>query len=320
MLASVAAYPRNVTEFERWFADDGACIEFLAGLRWPDGFACPSCEGRDAWVTKRGQRMCRGCGRQVSVKAGTVFHGARVPLTIWFRAAWWVVGQKQGANAMALQRLLGLGSYQTAWHLLHRLRHAMVRVERTRLSGTVEVDETLVGGFHKGKRGRDLSRKALVVIAAECRGDAIGRIRMRRALDSGAASLVGFVCESVEPGSTVITDGLATYRSLPKKGYSHDRRVQLGASCGPDEILPRVHRVASLLKRWLLGTHQGSVHRDHLDAYLDEFCFRFNRRTSRSRGLLFLRLMQNAVRVGPLHYEQLVSRTTHRGPKPQHKM
>ena len=130
MLASVAAYPRNVTEFERWFADDGACIEFLAGLRWPDGFACPSCEGRDAWVTKRGQRMCRGCGRQVSVKAGTVFHGARVPLTIWFRAAWWVVGQKQGANAMALQRLLGLGSYQTAWHLLHRLRHGHLYYER----------------------------------------------------------------------------------------------------------------------------------------------------------------------------------------------
>jgi len=316
----MAAYPRTLAEFERWFGDDVACLEFLAGLRWPDGFVCPSCEGREAWITKRGQRMCRGCGRQVSVTAGTVFHGARVPLTTRFRAAWWMVGQKQGASAQGLQRVLGLASSQTAWHLLHRLRKAMVRVERARLSGTVEVDETFVGGYHKGKRGRDLSRKALVVIAAECRGRAIGRIRLQRAMDSSAASLVGFVRASVEKGSTVITDGLATYLPLKKHGYSHDRCVQLGASCGADEILPRVHRVASLLKRWLLGTHQGSVHRDHLDAYLDEYCFRFNRRTSRSRGLLFLRLMENAVRVGPLTYEQLVTRTTGRGPKPKHKM
>jgi len=315
----MATYPRTLAEFEQWFGDDAACLEFLAGLRWPDGFECPACEGREAWTTKRGQRMCRSCGRQVSVTAGTLFHGARVPLTTWFRAGWWMVGQKHGTSAMGLQRVLGLASSQTAWHLLHRLRRAMVRVERAPLAGTVEVDETFVGGYHKGKRGRDLSRKALVVIAAECRGNAIGRIRLQRAMDSGEDALVGFVRASVEVGSTVITDGLVTYQALKRCGYTHDRRVQIGASGGPDEILPRVHRVASLLKRWLLGTHQGGVHRDHLDAYLDEFCFRFNRRTSRSRGLLFVRLMDNAVRVGPLTYEQLVTRTTGRGPKPKQR-
>lgn len=259
--------------------------------------------------------MCRACGRQVSVTAGTVFHGTRVPLTTWFRAAWWMVGEKHGASALGLQRMLGLASSQTAWHLLHRLRRAMVGVDRARLNGVVEVDETFVGGYHEGKRGRDLSRKALVVIAAECRGEAVGRVRLQRAPDSSAKSLVGFVESCVEKGSTVVTDGLATYIALPTHGYLHDRRVQLGATCGHDEILPRVHRVASLLKRWLLGTHQGGVHRDHLDAYLDEFCFRFNRRTANSRGLLFLRVMENATRVGPLPYEKLVTRTTGRGPK-----
>lgn len=317
MSATVEAYPRTLADFERRFADDRACLEFLARLRWPDAFSCPGCQGSEAWVTDRGHRMCRSCGRQVSVTAGTVFHGTRVPLTTWFRAAWWMVGEKHGASALGLQRMLGLASSQTTWHLLHRLRRAMVDVERADLSGTVEVDETFVGGYHQGRRGRDLSRKALVVIAAECRGRAIGRVRLRRAVDSSSKSLIGFVEDCVETGSTIVTDGHPSYLALTKRGYLHDRRVQLGATCGHDELLPRVHRVAALLKRWLLGTHQGGVHRDHLDAYLDEFCFRFNRRTSRSRGLLFLRVMQNAVRVGPLTYEDLVTRTTHRGPKPK---
>ena len=264
--------------------------------------------------------MCRACGRQSSVTAGTIFHGTRIPLTTWFRAAWWVTSQKNGASAVGLQRALGIGSYQSAWHLLHRLRRAMVRADRTTLEGDVEVDEAFVGGFHPGRRGRDASRKAIVAIAVECRGKGSGRVRLRRVPDSSARSLVGFVKDVVAAGSLVITDGLATYRSLPSDLYRHDRRVQLGATCGPEVLMPRVHRVSSLLKRWLLGTHQGSVHREHIDAYLEEFTFRFNRRTSRSRGLLFLRLLENAVRVAPLPYEDLVSRRTGRGPKPDHKM
>jgi transposase-like protein len=315
----MADFPRSVAELEKRFSDERACADYLGALRWGEGFRCPGCGAREAWATERGPLMCRGCGRQCSVTAGTIFHGARVPLTTWFRAAWWMVAQKQGASAAGLRRSLGLRSSQTAWHLLHRLRRAMVRAERAALAGVVEVDETFVGGYHEGRRGRDLSRKALVVIAVECRGDACGRVRLRRAGDSSARSLGGFVKLTVAKGSRVVTDGLASYSGLASEGYVHEARNQ-SASTSDEDLLPHAHRVASLLKRWLLGTHQGGVHRDHLDAYLEEFGFRFNRRTSRSPGLLFLRLMENAVRVGPLPYERLVSRRTGRGPKTDHKM
>jgi transposase-like protein/predicted RNA-binding Zn-ribbon protein involved in translation (DUF1610 family) len=312
-------YPRSVAELERLFPTDRACGEFLADLRWAEGFRCPACGSRESWRTRRGQSMCRGCGRQVSVTAGTIFHGARVPLTTWFRAAWWMTTQTHGASAVGLRRVLGLRSAQTAWHLLHRLRRAMVRADRAPLSGVVEVDETFVGGYHKGHRGRDLAHKALVVVAVECKGDACGRVRLKRAPDSSEGSLAGFVSRSVVRGSRVVTDAHQSYKSLRSRGFRHEERNQ-SASTTDEDLLPHVHRVASLLKRWLLGTHQGGVHREHLDAYLEEFAFRFNRRTSRSRGQLFLRLLQNAVRVEPLTYERLVSRRTGRGPKRRHKM
>ena len=314
----MVTYPRSVAELEARFLREADCREFLAELRWSNGFQCPTCESGKAWVTERGLRMCRGCGRQVSVTAGTVFHGTRVPLRTWFRAAWWIVSQKNGASALGLQRTLGLPSYQTAWHLLHRLRRAMVRADRTQLEGPVEVDETFVGGFHPGTRGRSLLRKALVVIAVESRGRRTGRVRLRKAADSSGRSLAGFVSETVAAGSHVITDGLQSYASLTSRGFRHEARNQ-SASTSDEDLLPHVHRIASLLKRWLLGTHQGGVDREHLDAYLEEFGFRYNRRTSRSRGLLFMRLLENAVRVGPLPYESLVSRRTGRGPKPRHK-
>lgn len=312
-------YPRSVAELERQFPDERSCVAFLTELRWRDGFRCGTCQAREAWTTKRGQMMCKRCGRQVSVTAGTIFHGARVPLTTWFRAAWWMTTQKHGASAAGLRSVLGLRSSQTAWHLLHRLRRAMVRGDRAPLAGVVEVDETFVGGYHRGHRGRDLSRKALVVVGVECLGDACGRLRLHRARDSSEESLAGFVSRNVTAGSRVVTDGHQSYKSLTSRGYVHEARNQ-SASTTDDDLLPHVHRVASLLKRWLLGTHQGGVHREHIEAYLEEFAFRFNRRTSRSRGLLFLRLLENAVRVEPLPYERLVSRRTGRGPKPKHKM
>lgn len=315
----MAEFPRSLAELERRFGDERACLEWLSELRWGAGFRCASCGGAQAWLTKRGARMCRGCGRQNSVTAGTIFHGARIPLTTWFRAAWWVSTQKYGASAVGLRRVLDIHSSQTAWHLLHRLRRAMVVADRAALSGVVEVDETFVGGYHAGRRGRDLSRKALVVIAVECHDARCGRIRMSRALDSSGESLAGLVPDLVAVGSRVITDGLTSYASLARRGYVHEVRNQ-SASTSDDDLLPHVHRVASLLKRWLLGTHQGAVHREHLDAYLEEFVFRFNRRSSRSRGLLFRRLIENAVRVGPLPYESLVSRRTGRGPRPDHNL
>lgn len=299
-------YPRTLLDLERRFATDEACREYLASLRWPQGFRCPACDATEAWVTARGHRMCTGCGRQVSVTAGTLFQGTRAPLTLWFRAIWWVTSQKNGASALGLQHVLGLGSYRTAWTWLHKIRRAMVRPGRDRLAGEVEVDETFVGGAEAGGGRRHIGKKALVAIAAEVRGRGTGRVRLHRVADSSADSLLPFVRDAVEGGAGVITDGLQSYRGLARLGYRHDRRVLLGSGESADVVLPRVHRVASLLKRWLLGTHQGAVSREHLDYYLDEFTFRFNRRTSRHRGKLFFRLLEQAVHVDPVPYRAMV--------------
>ena len=250
--------------------------------------------------------MCSACGRQVSVTAGTIFQDTRSPLTLWFRAIWWVTSQKNGSSALGLQNVLGLGSYRTAWTWLHKLRRAMVCPGRDRLCGEVEVDETFVGGEEPGGGRRHIGKKALVAVAAEVRGRAIGRIRLGRVKDSSGPSLLPFVQGAVEPGAVIVTDGLQTYRGLSKLGYQHDRRVVLGGGESAQAVLPRVHRVASLLKRWLLGTHQGAVSREHLDYYLDEFTFRFNRRTSRYRGKLFLRLLEQAVAIDPAPYAAII--------------
>jgi transposase-like protein len=219
---------------------------------------------------------------------------------------WAVTSQKNGASAIGLQRVLGLGSYDTAWTWLHKLRRAMVRPGRDQLTGRVEVDETYWGSEEEGVHGRQTGNKALIVIAAQEDGDGIGRVRMRRIPDASAESLMRFVEEAVEPGSLVHTDGWTGYDPLKGKGYRHRVTFQKGRQESASDLLPRVHLVASLLKRWLLGTHQGAVSREHLDYYLDEFTFRFNRRKSRSRGKLFLRLAEQAVAVGPAPYKSMV--------------
>jgi len=300
-------YPHDQLEFEERFATDQACREYLEQLRWPEGFVCPRCRRTKAWRDRRGRQMCAGCLYPVSATSGTVFQDTRKPLRLWFRAAWYVTSQKHGASALGMQRVLGLGGYLTAWSWLHKLRRAMVRPGRDTLSGTVEVDETYVGGMAEGKRGRGADHKALVVIAAESDGKGIGRIRMSRVADASGASLEGFVQSAVAPGSRIHTDGWDGYAGLSALGYAHEPSVLRGLnSSAPAKLLPRVHRVAALLKRWLLGTHQGAVRPDHLDYYLDEYTFRFNRRTSRSRGKLFYRLIQQAVHVEPSPYKQMV--------------
>lgn len=307
-------YPRSLLELEKTFGTEEACREYLVRLRWPDGFVCPRCENQRSWQTKRGILVCTACQYQVSPVAGTIFQGTHKPLTMWFRAIWWVTSQKTGASALSLQRVLGLGSYRTAWAWLHKLRRAMVRPGRDRLSGQIEVDETYVGGKDTGKQGRQHGKKALIVIAAQEDGRKIGRIRMRRVRDASAQNLVPFVVEAIEPGSVVHTDGWSGYAGLKKKGYVHQVTAQgrLDTPGAEEDLLPRVHQVASLLKRWLMGTHQGAVSPEHLDYYLDEFTFRFNRRTSKYRGKLFYRLIQQAANVDPAPYDSLVKHV--RGP------
>ena len=299
-------YPRTLEEFEGRFATEQACREYLMQLRWPQGFVCPRRGGRRARPSRRGLLRCGQCDYQASVTAGTIFQDTRLPLRTWFRTMWWVTSQKNGASALGLQNILGLGSYRTAWALLHKLRRAMVRPGRERLSGRVEVDETYVGGAEEGLRGRQTQKKALVAIAAEEDGAGIGRIRMKRIRGASKQQLHGFIQEAVEPDSTIHTDGWEGYVGLEALGYRHEYDFLAGSSQSASELLPHVHRVAALLKRWLIGTHQGAVSREHLDYYLDEYTFRFNRRRSRHRGKLFYRLVQQAATVGPTTYSEMV--------------
>ena len=305
-------YPRNLAEFEACFATEQACREYLCQLRWPEGFRCPRCGHDKAWAVRTALLECAGCGHQASPTAGTIFQDTRQPLQSWFRAMWWLTSQKNGASALGLQRVLGLGSYKTAWTWLHKLRRAMVRPGRDRLSGRVEVDETYLGGLEEGVRGRQTDAKALIVVAAEEDGAGIGRVRIRTIPNASGDSLMAFVGESIEPGSVVHTDGWLGYEPLEGDGYRHEVSYLEGQPARASKLLPRVHRVVSLVKRWILGTHQGAVSHEHLDSYLDEFAFRFNRRKSRSRGKLFYRLVQQAVAVPPAPYKSLVGGTATR--------
>jgi len=292
-------------ELERRFSSEEVCREYLWALRCPQGFVCPRCQGDVYWAASRGRRVCASCGYQATVTAGTIFEGTRTPLALWFRAIWWVTSQKNGASAKGLQRLLGLGSYETAWTWLHKLRRAMVRPGRDRLAGTIEVDETYMGGEKRTDRGHGAQAKALVLIAAQTDGKRIGRIRLRRVADASARSLQPAITEAVEPGSVLRTDGWEGYVGLDKGGYVHEitrERADVG-----ENLLPCCDRVASGLKRWLLDAHQRAVSHEHLDYYLDEFTFRFNRRTSRCRGKLLYRFIQQAAVAEPVPYSALIS-------------
>ena len=313
-------YPRTIVELEQRFSSEEACREYLFQLRWPEGFVCPNCSytGAVVWMATRGRLVCPTCRHQASVTAGTIFQDTRKPLVLWFRAIWYVSSQKNGASAVTIQQILGLGSYLTAWTWLHKLRRAMVRPGRDRLQGRVEVDEVYVGGEEKNVDGRRTEQKSIVVIAAEGNGKGIGRIRLARIGDCKKRTLHQFIRAAIEKGSTVHTDGYPAYRGLDELGYRHDVTALIHHKDGSaaSRLLPRVHRIASLLKRWLLGTHQGAVRPAHLEYYLDEFTFRFNRRTSRSRGKLFYRLLQQAVQVDPAPYKSLVGGSANLNPQP----
>jgi transposase-like protein len=322
MLQGGRDYPRSVGEFLAWFCTDADCRDYLAWLRWPEGFVCGECGHVGGWQLADGRWECAGCSHRTSVTAGTIFDRTRTPLTVWFHACWSFATAKDGISALGLQRTLQIGSYQTAWAMLHRLRSVLVRPGRELLSGQVEVDETYIGGEEAGLAGgRAKGKKALVAVAVEVKPPrGFGRCRMRIIPDGSASTLHTFVTDVLAPGSTVITDGWNGYLGIDKSGYTHDRRSQRAAKAlgeDIDKLLPGVHRVASLAKRWLLSTHQGAVDTEHLARYLDEFCFRFNRRRSRSRGLLFYRTLQLAVDHDPVRYRQLVKQTRPRAVPPR---
>lgn len=296
-------YPQTLMEFETCFATEESCRDYLFRLRWPNGFQCPHCGNKRAWSTGNTLFQCTKCRHRTSVTAGTIFQDSKKPLRLWFRVIWHITSQKYGTNALGLQRILGFGSYRTSWVLLHKLRCAMVRPGREHLHGTVDIDETYIGGEKHGKRGRGAHGKALVVVMVEAKDSRIGRIRLKQVADASAESLEDAIKTAVEPGSVIHTDGWEGYSRLSDIGYVHEV-VRKDSAIGQN-LLPKVNRVVALLKRWLLGTYQGRVSTDYLGYYLDEFTFRFNRRTSTSRGKLFYRLIQQATAVAPVYIKEI---------------
>lgn len=293
-------------EFIRRFPDEASCREYLYTLRFPDGYVCPKCGHDKHWKIGGMLHECAKCGHQASVIAGTIFQDTRKSLMDWFIAIWWVTTQKNGASALGLQQVLGLKSHQTAWTWLHKIRKAMVNPNRSKLSGSVEIDEAYIGGESIGKHGRGSENKVLVAVAVEYDGKKLGRCRLNIISDASSKSLHPFISGNVEVGSHLITDGWSGYSGIDKLGFTRDVHVQKGET-DEEKLLPHVHTIISLLKRWLLGTHQGAVEPKHLQAYLDEYVFRFNRRNSAQRGLLFYRLLESAMRTNAFTYAELVN-------------
>lgn len=309
-------YPMTWSQFLDWFHSEEACNVYLENLRWPDGFVCPKCKALGSKNAKRLSRsrwVCSFCKHQSTVTAGTIFDKTRTELRVWFSAIWYITNQKHGISALGLQRVLGFGSYETSWSMLHKLRRAMIRPGRELLTGEVEVDESYLAITDRmnplSRKGRKSNTtKQLVVIAVEIKQPkGFGRIRIRRIENGNDENLIPFILDSIDPEANIHSDGSAAYRNLKEKGYEHKRTVHIGSDTPAHESMPGVHRIATLLQRWILGTHHGAIQPKQLDYYLDEFVFRFNRRSSKSRGLLFYRLLQQAVVTAPVTYKEITS-------------
>jgi transposase-like protein len=305
--------PEDMPAFLARFGSDEQCREYLFQARWPEGFRCAACGHDDAYALKtKIVYECVACRKQHSLLAGTIFEQTKTGLAKWFLAIYLVTSSKGGIAATELKRQLGLGSYQTAWTWLHKIRKAMVRPDRQPLAGRVEADETYIGGPRSGRPGRGAAGKSLVAGAVEAgrgkaRGRRLGRLRLAPLRDASAASLEGFLAAHVTKPATGVTDGWRGYLGLPAKGYDHEP-VSLSASWGDAALrLPCIHLVFGLAKRWLLGTHHGAVSAKHLPAYLDEYVFRFNRRTANLVSHGFARLVEHAVQIKPTTYRAIVA-------------
>jgi transposase-like protein len=307
--------PGDLPSFLARFGTDEQCREYLFGTRWPDGFCCAGCGHDRAWAHKaRLIYECAACGKQHSLLAGTIFEQTKTGLATWFLAIFLVTSSKGGISAMELKRQMGFGSYQTAWTWLHKIRRAMVRPDREPLALRVEADETYVGGPRPGKPGRGAAGKVKVAGAVEsgrgkAKGRRLGRLRLAVVEDVSARSLQGFLGRNVAKPAAVTTDGWSGYAALDVAGYVHEP-LNLSTTWGDAAVcLPAIHLVFGLAKRWLLGTHHGAVGKKHLGSYLDEFVFRFNRRTAKNLSHRFGRLIEHAVRMEPTTYRALVTQS-----------
>ena len=302
-------FPKNQVEFDRRFCDEQSCLEYLFQLRWPVGFVCPRCSHTEFWRSARGLYVCCKCEHQQSVTAGTIFHGTKKPLTVWFKALWWFSTRKSGISAVCLQGLLGMGSYDTAWRWLQKLRTCTIFPDREKLSGSIEADEFYLGGEQGGKRGRGADHKCIVAVAIERKGHKLGRLRMQVISRCSADELIPFAKVNIATGSCITTDGWKGYCGLEEAGYLHRKIVQSQVD-DKESVLPGVHLIVSLFKRVILGTFQGRFGGQYLQRLLDEYVFRFNRRTTKSVGKRFWRIVQQAVASPPITNKNLVLAST----------
>ncbi len=300
-------YPTNFQEFLARFKTDEDCWNYLFALRWPDGFYCPKCKSPKYYLNNRKVAECYECGNQVSVTAGTIFHGTRKPLLLWFHVMWWVAEQQKGVSASNFKEFMGFGSYETAWAWLHKLRRTMVCTSNEKLSGVIEVDEISIGckqymGDMEGevKTSKANSEKTRVVVATECLGTQIGRVRFKCIESEASDNMLSFIEENIEHGSTIITKGWNKENPLSdSENYIHSNTSPEACSSGSTELLPHMQMVDSCLKRWINGTHQGNISPKHLAFYLDEFAFRFDKKLSTQSGKLFYKLVKQAVTSPP---------------------
>jgi len=304
-------FPKSLIEFEKRFATEKQCRDYLYKLKFPNGFICEKCGHNEFWWTKKDLLFCKECNHQTSLRTGTIFENSKKPLMLWYRALFLVSFQKVGISAKNLQHQLGFGSYQTAWSWLQKIRRSMRRIGREKLDGEVEVDEANWGGKSEGKRGRGAENKHFFAVGVEVGArNKIGRIRMELIEDASGPELSQFIYNNVNQESTVYTDGWRSYGILSNMKYKHE----VIKNKDPDKVLPRVNLIVSQFKRWLLGIHQGIVSKKHLQLYLDEFVFRFNRRTSKSRGKVFYRLLQQSISYKATPYWRLVGRVAQHVP------
>jgi len=306
-------FPKNEIEFDQRFLNETACYHYLFKMKWPQGFICVKFNYQYPWVSKKHIYICQRCQHQHSLTAGTIMDSSKKPITYWFKAMWWFTTRKSGINAVNLQELLGFGSYNTAWAWLQKLRRCTIRKERERLSGNVEVDEFFIGGQKSGKRGRGSTGKTIVAVAVERKGEKLGRIRLKVIPNCSSDSLLTFINDTVLTDSTVYTDGWKGYYGLDKEIYTH-RQVFQNKSPDKDSVLPGVHLIASLVKRLIIGTHQGRFDSHYLQNYLDEYVFRFNRRTSKSIGKKFMRIVQQVMQSSKITFSQIVKDANSQSP------
>lgn len=291
-------YPNTQKEFENFFSDEKKCFRYLFEIKYSNGFICSDCHSTNYWLIRKRVLRCKNCKKETSLTAGTIFHSTNLSLMDLFRVIWWIVIQKNGVSAKGLERILGI-SYNTAWVWLHKFRRVMVLPEREKLEGHIEIDEMLIGEKKKGKRGRGAEGKTLVAIAVEIYEKETGRTRLSVIEDASRKSLNAFIKQNIKKNSTITTDAWSGYVDVTKMKYLHNV-INQTKELNKDNVLPNVHRIAALVKRWLLGTHQSYITKNHLQFYLDEFTFRYNRRKSKSRGKLFYTIIYQAIKHEPL--------------------